>query len=116
MARQLNKTTICEALEAFGFKSGCSITKEIIAKKFRELALQHHPDKGGDAKKLSKIVEAKEVLLRDFESIVTTTVDAKGKEIKSVGSVFIDFLNTVDIKNVKNPFTTYQKGKSRRPK
>ena len=116
MTRQLNKTTICEALDAFGFKSGCNITKEIITKKFRELALKHHPDKGGDAKKLSKIVEAKEVLLRDFESVVTTTIDAEGKTIQSVGSVFIDFLKTADIKNVKNPFTVYQKGKSRRKK
>jgi len=114
MTRQLNKMSLSEAFCIFDLTSGCSITKEIIMKKFHELALIHHPDKGGDARRLSKIVEAKEVLMREFDSIVTKTIDADGKPVKSVGATFIDFLKVADTKNIANPFTVYQKGKSRR--
>lgn len=121
MTRQLNKTTLGEALCIFDFKSEDIITKKIIAKKFREFSLKFHrrglfsnkdyPEKEADKKKFTKLVEAKGVLLRDFDSIVT--IDEKGKPIKSVGSVFVDFLKTVDTKNIKNPFTTYRKGRTK---
>ena len=111
MTQQLNKMTLAEALEIFGFTAGNTITKRFIMYKFRKLALQHHPDKGGDAKKLSKVVEAKKVLLRDFDSIAM--IDEKGKPVKSVGSVFVDFLKTANTKNIKNPFTIYRKGRTK---
>lgn len=115
MLRRLNKTTLDEALCIFDFAAGCKITKKIIMQKFRKLVLLHHPDKGGDAKIFSKIVEAKEVLIRDLDSIGTiTTPDGKRKIVKSVGSVFVDWLKVADIKGKQNPFTTYRKGRTRR--
>ena len=110
MTRQLNKMTIGEALFTFDFTSGSKITKKIIMKKFRQLSLRHHPDKGGDAKKFSKVVEAKEILMRDFETIKT---NENGKTVKSVGSIFVDWLKVADTKNVKNPFTIYKKGRTK---
>jgi len=113
MTRQLNKMLIGEALQIFDFEFGCNITKKMIMQKFRALSLKHHPDKGGDAKIFSKVVEAKEVLLRDFDMLATTTPDANGKPIKSVDSVFVDWLKTADTKNIKNPFTVYRHGKTK---
>ena len=110
MTRQLNKTTLGEAFLIFGFSTGCKITKKIIAQKYRELAMANHPDKGGNAKKFAKIAEAKEVLIREYESIKT---NSNGKSVKTVGSVFVDWLKVADPKKVKNPFTIYQKGRTK---
>jgi len=110
MTRQLNKMSLNEALQIFDFEFGCKITKKVIIQKFRKLSLKHHPDKGGDAKKFSKVVEAKSILIRDFETIKT---DIDGKPIKSVGSIFVDWLKTADTKNIKNPFTIYRKGRTK---
>ncbi len=112
MARSFNKTTIGEALEIFGFEFEDEISKDIIVRKFRKLVLLHHPDKGGNAKKLSKVVEAKEVLLKEYGHIKIQ--DKKKVKSKSVGSVFVDFLKTADLKKVNSPFTTYRKGRTRR--
>lgn len=115
MVRQFNKTTLGEALKIFDFTTGSEITKKIIMQKFRKLVLIHHPDKGGDAKIFSKIIEAKEVLMRELDSIGTvTTPDGKRKVVKSVGSVFVDWLKVADVKGKQNPFTTYKKGRTRR--
>ena len=110
MARRLNKTTLGEAFLIFGFSNGCKITKKIIAQKYRKLAITNHPDKGGDAKKFAKIAEAKEVLIREYESIKTESIE---NTIKSVGSVFVDWLKVADTKNRKNPFTIYKKGRTK---
>jgi curved DNA-binding protein CbpA len=40
-------------------------TKEQIKKAYRKLALQHHPDKGGNAEKFKKISVAFEILFND---------------------------------------------------
>lgn len=116
MPRRYNKMLISEAFEIFGFDSNSEITKKTIMKRFRKLSLLNHPDKGGDGKVFAKIVKAKEILLQDFDTIATTTFDKDGKPIKSVGSVFIDWLKVADTKNIKNPFTVYQQGKTRRKK
>lgn len=105
MARQLNKMSLSEAFEIFGFESGCKVTEKIIIKRYRELSLLNHPDKGGNAKVFAKIAGAKEILIRELGTITSTTSDNK----KSVGSIFVDWLKAVDVKGIKNPFTTYQR-------
>ena len=105
MARQLNKTTLSEALCIFEFPAGCEITKEIIMQKYRKLAITNHPDKGGDTKKFAKIAEAKEVLMREFESIKNEP-DSKGKINPKFDSTFVDSIVN-DMKTKKNPFITY---------
>lgn len=42
----------------FGFESGNNHTKEEIQTKFKELALIHHPDRGGDQTNMSRINKA----------------------------------------------------------
>jgi len=120
MARRRNKMSLSEALGIFDFQSGCNITKDKIKKTYRRLAMKYHPDKNPGNKeaeaKFKQCANAYETLLEEFDSIATTTTDADGKPIQSVGSVFIDFLKVADTKNMKNPFTVYQKGKSRRTK
>ncbi|MFK7159825.1 DNA-J related domain-containing protein [Marinospirillum sp. MEB164] len=49
-----------KALQALGLKEGVS-SKEIKLS-YRRLAMQHHPDRGGDPEKLQSINEAMEVL------------------------------------------------------
>lgn len=117
MTRLHNKMTIGEALLVFGFKSECKITLEVIKKTYRRLAMKYHPDKNpGDeeSEKQFKIVaNAYEILTQNFDSIATTTPGIDGKPVKSVGSVFVDWLKVVDTKNIKNPFTIYKKGRTK---
>lgn len=114
MGRRLfNKTTLSEALVIFRFTSKTSITMDLIKRTFRKLARINHPDKGGDPKKMAKISEAYQVLKRDFDALATKNPGKKSKTVKSVGSVFVDFLKTADVKNVESPFTTYRKGRTR---
>jgi len=109
MKRQLNKMQLGEALNIFGFKFGAEVSKEIIIRKFRELSFKHHPDKNtkADIKLFTKIVEAKEVLLRDFEIIKANTQTT----IKT-NSIFVDMIMNLGIKPKRNPFTVYQKGQN----
>lgn len=113
MARRFNKTTLSEACEIFNFTSETVVTLDLIKKTFRKLVLKHHPDKGGNAKKLAKVVESKEVLIKNFDALATNNPNGAKKTVKSVGSVFVDWLKTADVKNVTNPFTTYKKGRTR---
>ena len=109
MPRQTNKMQIGEALNIFGFKFGTEISKEIITKKFRELSFKHHPDKNpkADVKLFTKIVEAKEVLLRDFQIIKANT-----QTIIKANSIFVDMIINLGVKPKQNPFTVYQKGQN----
>lgn len=43
-----------------GFAVGHNITPEMIEARFKELAQQHHPDKGGDADRFREVVAARE--------------------------------------------------------
>lgn len=120
MKRQLNKMSLNEALSIFGFELGCEITKDIIADVFRKLSFKYHPDKNPNTNpkelrvKFTKIVEAKEVLLREFETIKTDSNTTNIKNIKFDSSFAQEIINNVKSKNDK--FTTYQKGKSRKRK
>jgi len=105
MAKRLNKTSLTEALCIFDFPAGCEITKKIIMQKYRELAIVNHPDKGGDTKKFAKIAEAKEVLIREFESIKNES-NSNGKINPKFDSTFVDSIMN-DMKTKKSPFTTY---------
>lgn len=49
--------------DALGLQNGAS--KEDIKKAFRKLAVQHHPDKGGDPEKFKEIAHAYEILSDD---------------------------------------------------
>jgi curved DNA-binding protein CbpA len=51
-----------EACKEFGFNH--IVTKNDVKKRYRELALEHHPDKGGDSEKFKKVVSAYELLNR----------------------------------------------------
>lgn len=113
MKRQFNKMSLQEALNIFDFESGCEITKNMIKRTYRRLAVKYHPDKNlGDKTaeaKFKKLADAYEVLIRDFDAIATTTPGPDGKPVKSVGRIFVDFIKSVDIKGMGNPFTTYQR-------
>lgn len=54
--------TFEEARQVFDIRYGAS--KDEIKKRFRELALQHHPDKGGEAEKFIEIRTAYAVLMK----------------------------------------------------
>lgn len=61
-----------EALEIFGFKDGEDIDSTELKKRYRKLALKHHPDHGGDTDKFKDINEANSMLLnrlKIFEQI-----------------------------------------------
>lgn len=53
---------IREALKIFEFSEYDDISDSDLKKKFRELALKHHPDSGGDESKFKLINEANKVL------------------------------------------------------
>ncbi len=114
--RRGNKMTVSEALSIFGFTAESTITKDIIKKVFRRLAMKYHPDKNPGNKdaerKFKTINNAYEVLTQEINTVKT---EENGKPInKSVGSIFVDYLKIVDTKNMKNPFTTYRKGRTRK--
>ena len=125
MTRQLNKMSLNEALSVFGFESGCEITKDIIADKFRKLSFKYHPDKNPDIDlkelrtKFTKVVEAKEILLQEFEKIKTNPDANNSINTKFNSSFAQEIINDIKSKsksNSNNKFTVYQKGKSRRTK
>lgn len=49
-----------EACKEFGFNT--VVTKDDVKKRYRELALEYHPDKGGDEEKFKKIASSYETL------------------------------------------------------
>lgn len=60
-ARLVRAMTRYEALTIFGLPA--SATPDQIKSKYRELALQNHPDRGGDLRKMQQINVARDVLL-----------------------------------------------------
>ena len=53
--------------EVLGLRS-CVTNKALIFKRYRELALLHHPDKGGDAESFKRLHQAYEVLVKEFSN------------------------------------------------
>jgi len=60
---------ISEAISIFGFEGLSDITKENVAKKYRQLMKVNHPDIGGDERLAIKINEAREILTQVLEQI-----------------------------------------------
>jgi len=54
--------------EVFGFKADEVMTLDLIEQRFRALAHQHHPDKGGDAVLFNQLVFAREQARRDVSA------------------------------------------------
>jgi len=110
MTRRFNKTTLGEALEIFGFEIDDEISRKIVMRRFRKLALKHHPDKGGSAKMLSKVVEAKQVLIQDLKKH-RESKDARRQSTHKANADFLNFIKKVKpkVNHNSNPFTTYQR-------
>jgi len=54
---------------ALGFSPGQKLTVEQVKKRHRELARQHHPDRGGSVKSMAAINHAVDQLLADLEKV-----------------------------------------------
>lgn len=83
-----------EALEIFGFKDGEDIDSTELKKRYRKLALKHHPDHGGDTDKFKDINEANSVLLnrlKIFEQI------KRFKESQKVHAAIIGFKDYISL-------------------
>lgn len=61
-----------KALELFNLPMETA-TEEDIRNKYKQLALKHHPDKGGDEAKFKEIGTAYEVLTKDYTNQESTT-------------------------------------------
>jgi hypothetical protein len=59
--------TLENAYKIFNLSSSC--TDEEISKKFKKLAMKHHPDVGGSEANFKILLEAKEVLLKRTEPV-----------------------------------------------
>lgn len=83
-----------EALEIFGFKDGEDIDSTELKKRYRKLALKHHPDHGGDTDKFKDINEANSMLLnrlKIFEQI------KRFKESQKVHAAIIGFKDYISL-------------------
>jgi curved DNA-binding protein CbpA len=50
-----------------GFQAGSVVTADMVESRFRELAMQHHPDKGGNSDKFRQLVSARDAARQHFE-------------------------------------------------
>lgn len=85
-----------EALEIFGFKDGEDIDSTELKKRYRKLALKHHPDHGGDTDKFKDINEANSMLLnrlKIFEQI------KRFKESQKVHAAIISLKDYISLYN-----------------
>lgn len=109
MARR-KEMGIGEALSALNL-SLKDLTIDKIKDKFRLIARKIHTDKNfiidkkEAGERMAKIVEAKKVLLKNFETIKSSSTSREGKDTS-----FVDWLFG---KNKKNPFTVYHQGRSK---
>ena len=65
-----------------------SSSADEIKKAYRKLAMEHHPDKGGDEEKFKKISEAYDTLGDD-----TKRIQYDNQRKNPIGSMFEDFFN-----------------------
>jgi len=54
---------VSEALQVMGFESGMNVNKELVAKTFKKLSFQFHPDQGGSNEKMILLLDARKTLL-----------------------------------------------------
>lgn len=52
--------------DVFGFARGATVGREDVAARYRQLAAQHHPDRGGDPAKMAEINQARDEALREL--------------------------------------------------
>ena len=69
-------------------------TGDDIKKAYRKLAMEHHPDKGGNEEQFKKISQAYDTLSDDTKRI---QYDGQ-KNGQSFGSIFEDLFNTFSLK------------------
>jgi len=55
-----------KTLSRLGFQVGEMVELSSVKKRYRELAKQHHPDRGGDAEKMARINRDYTIVLRGY--------------------------------------------------
>lgn len=63
----LNKMSMRDAMNALGVFAMQEPTPDKVQQVFRRLSLKYHPDKGGDPVKFNRLVEARRVVLSDWD-------------------------------------------------
>jgi hypothetical protein len=95
------------ALQIFGLKKSDLGDKQIINSTYRQLALRHHPDKGGDTELMKKITVAKSVLDKAVGGVGGKSSfdwEAVGREYVELARVVNDMLSSTF---KPNNFTEY---------
>jgi len=96
--------SLSEALALFDLKANDIISKKEVNKRYRKLALKHHPDKGGDAKLFIKIAEAYQAILTNFNLTNDKTI-FKTKDIDKI----VVKLDEIILNGDKSKFFMYNK-------
>lgn len=83
-----NKPNLKAAYKVLGVEDNMSMTQ--ISKKYRKLAFEHHPDKGGDPVKLGEIADAYKLITNTRESIFNQINRFyKGTKLGSEKGIFV---------------------------
>lgn len=92
--RRINRMPVARAIVVFfgNLDSVPEITEAVIKTQYRSLALQNHPDKGGDAVRFNEIKEAYDALMADITEAAKYHKDPE-PEGPNMGSEFVDFVS-----------------------
>lgn len=66
-ARRMESMTLAEAKEILGLPAG-PVTADQVSKAYKALALQNHPDRGGDADKMVDINVARDMVMKNLDA------------------------------------------------
>ena len=66
----MEQMTTKDAMIALGIFAMQEPTPDKVNQVFRRLSLKHHPDKGGDPVKFNRVVEARRVVLSDWDHTI----------------------------------------------
>lgn len=94
--------TTFKLYDALGVAKGAS--KDEIKKAFRKMAVQHHPDKGGDSEKFKEVAHAYEVLTDDTKRGQYDQVGDAGFEAMRAGGGGGGFHDNVDARHIFEQF------------